>query len=214
MELELAPLNMYEYEFDESICFHSVDQDRLLEASFLTLSKKQIQYLESLLLNDINILSSILSVRYCQEVLTHNPSLFIAQVKIILDKKGQLMNGFLYIFFEAILLSHIGINMQLIEVTSQILCKRIETENDEISNFFIRYILKCKTEYQNCNPSEKSRKAKLLCLLLLSIHKSNPSLLPSIKFTIMDLFIENFKLKEAVELYGIFTEMATASDLL
>ena len=74
MELELAPLNMYEYEFDDSICFNPMDQDRLLEATLVPLSKEQLRYLEYLISNNINILSSILSVSYCQHVLKQNPS--------------------------------------------------------------------------------------------------------------------------------------------
>lgn len=206
--MELAPLNIYEYEFDASVCYNAIDLDRLLEASLIPLTKQQQSYLENLITNDVEILSSIINLNYCQQLLEMNSSIFSLQLRALLrTTKSQQNQRLSYSFYEAILQSPSATSLQLMDVVNKVLSTIRNDYAEEISSFFNRYIVKCKSEYHqsSSNVTEKNRKCRLICLLLLALYKNNPSLVLAVRYSVMDLITENFKLKEAVELYGIFT---------
>ena len=210
--MELAPLNIYEYEFDASVCYNAIDQDRLLEASLIPLTKQQQSYLENLITNDVEILSTIINLTYCQQLLEMNSSIFFLQLTALLrTTKSQQNQRLGYSFYEAILQSPSATSLQVMDVVVKVLSTNIRNDYaEEISSFFNRYIVKCKSEYHQAssNVTEKNRKCRLICLLLLALYKTNPSLVLAVRYSVMDLITENFKLKEAVELYGIFTTNA------
>lgn len=53
------------------------------------------------------------------------------------------------------------------------------------------------------NSKEKERKSKLICLMLVSIYRKNASLIIDLKHHFTDFCLENFKTKEAVDLYSL-----------